>query len=97
VPARSVNATRMGSRSSSKGLPLSDGVLFPHDYPHFEGRGNDFWNPAGLAMLTSDILGSGSNTTLVEEMASPFCAATSVTRRGPHPSGGRRPMLGEGK
>jgi hypothetical protein len=49
VPARSVNAPRVGNRSSSKGLPLPDGVLSPQDFPHFEGRGNDFWNPAGAS------------------------------------------------
>jgi hypothetical protein len=43
-----------------------------------------------LAILTSEILGSDSSTTLVEKSTRPIRAATSVTRRGrsarPHPS-----------
>ena len=41
VPARSVNAHRMGSRSSSQGLPLSMG----------NDMGNDFWSPAAAGNL----------------------------------------------
>jgi hypothetical protein len=47
--ARSVSAHRMGSRSSSKGLPLSDRVLFPQEFPRCEGRGSDFWKPAAAS------------------------------------------------
>jgi hypothetical protein len=98
VSARRVTSPRMGGRSSSKGVPLSDGVLLPEGIPLLEGRSNGrFGIPLELAILTGDILRSGSRTTLVEKMASSFRAATSVTRRGPHPGGGRRPMLGEGK
>jgi hypothetical protein len=46
VPERSVNAHRMGGRSASEGLPRSDRVLFPQEFPRCEGRGNEFWNPA---------------------------------------------------
>jgi len=42
----SVNAHRMGGRSASEGLPRSDRVLFPQEFPRCEGRGNEFWNPA---------------------------------------------------
>jgi hypothetical protein len=39
-----------------------------------------------LAILTSDILGSDSSTTLVEKRPKSVRAATSVTRRKPHPA-----------
>jgi hypothetical protein len=39
-----------------------------------------------LAILTSDILGSDSSTKLVEKVSRPARAATSVTRREPHPA-----------
>ena len=76
----------------------SQTVFCFHNFLHILEAGvTTFEIPPALAILTSGILGSGSNTTLVEKVASSCCAATSVTQPGPHPSGGRRPIFGEGK
>jgi hypothetical protein len=49
-----------------------------------------------LAILTSNILGFYSSTTLMEKTPTSFRAATSVTRPRPHSGGEGRPTLGEG-
>jgi hypothetical protein len=79
----------MGRRSSSKGVPLSAGVLLPEGIPILEDRSNgSFEIPPELAILTGDILGWGS-TTLVEKGVAISCDFRDLA--GPHPGGGRRP------
>jgi hypothetical protein len=63
----------MGRRSSSKGVPLSAGVPLPEGIPILEDRSNGrFEIPPELAILTGNIRGQGSSTTLVEKWRRDF-------------------------
>src|SRR5689334_5385615 len=83
--------TRRNTFFARRGAPVHAGP------PVAAGSSGRFEIQSELDILTSNILGSESSTTLVErETASPR-AAHSVTRRKPHPvvKDGRTP-LGEG-
>src|SRR6185437_9037897 len=88
-PASSPGAPR-------RNLPVRDAAHVQAGRPVAAGNSGRFEIQSELAILTSNILGSESSTTLVERNTASPRAANPVNRREPHPAGQDGQTLGKG-